>query len=122
MKHHTEPVFVDRSGRRRRLVVWAGTAGGALLALAAVVLLAGFTGAGTDAPTLPGGSPTPTVDSRLRTGTGATPGPGAAPPAPTPTVRASTTPTPAATRAPVTSPSRRGRGPDHTPGRPAKGQ
>src|SRR6266699_729721 len=42
----TEPVFVDHTGRRRRLLVMAGTAGGAVLLLAALALLAGFTGVG----------------------------------------------------------------------------
>jgi hypothetical protein len=41
-----DPVFVDRSGRRRRLVTLTGTAGGLLLAGAVLALLAGFTGAG----------------------------------------------------------------------------
>lgn len=41
-----EPVFVDRTGRRRRLFAVAGGAGAILLALASLVLVAGFTGAG----------------------------------------------------------------------------
>jgi hypothetical protein len=39
-------VFVDRTGRRRRLFAVAGTAGGLLLALASLMLVAGFTGVG----------------------------------------------------------------------------
>lgn len=41
-----DPVFVDRSGRRRRLILIAGTAGTLVLLAAIVALLAGFTGAG----------------------------------------------------------------------------
>lgn len=41
-----KPIFVDRSGRRRRLVRVAGAATGLALALASVLLVAGFTGAG----------------------------------------------------------------------------
>jgi hypothetical protein len=49
-----EPVFVDRTGRRRRLFAAAGAAGGVLLALASLVLVAGFTGAGAGyLPALP---------------------------------------------------------------------
>lgn len=39
-----EPVFVDRSGRRRRLIVAAGAGGTLALLIAAGALLAGFTG------------------------------------------------------------------------------
>jgi hypothetical protein len=49
-----KPVFVDRTGRRRRLFAVAGAGGGLLLALAAVMLVAGFTGVGPgQAPALP---------------------------------------------------------------------
>ena len=49
-----EPVFVDRTGRRRRLFAAAGAGGGVLLALASLVLVAGFTGAGAGyLPALP---------------------------------------------------------------------
>jgi hypothetical protein len=49
-----EPVFVDRTGRRRRLFAVAGGVGAILLALASLVLVAGFTGAGAGyLPTLP---------------------------------------------------------------------
>jgi uncharacterized iron-regulated membrane protein len=43
---HHDPVFVDRTGRRRRLFALGGTAGGLLLAVTLLALLAGFTGAG----------------------------------------------------------------------------
>lgn len=39
-----EPVFVDRSGRRRRLIVAAGVGGTLALLIAVGALLAGFTG------------------------------------------------------------------------------
>jgi hypothetical protein len=41
-----DPVFVDRTGRRRRLFAIAGSAGGLVLLLAAVALFAAFTGDG----------------------------------------------------------------------------
>ncbi|BCJ50720.1 hypothetical protein Asp14428_21950 [Actinoplanes sp. NBRC 14428] len=42
----TDPVFVDRTGRRRRFVALAGSAGALVLVLAVLALVAGFTGAG----------------------------------------------------------------------------
>ncbi|MEV6602157.1 hypothetical protein AB0M36_35705 [Actinoplanes sp. NPDC051346] len=72
----TEPVFVDRSGRRRRVVALAGSAGALVLVLAVLALVAGFTGV---APaTLPGWAESGT--ERLRGDT--TPPPAA--PSPTP--------------------------------------
>jgi hypothetical protein len=54
-KHGTDPVFVDRTGRRRRIFLLAGAAGGVVLVLATVALLAGFTGVGSHyLPALPG--------------------------------------------------------------------
>jgi hypothetical protein len=48
------PVFVDRTGRRRRLFTAAGAAGGLVLCLVSLLLIAGFTGTGPDyLPTLP---------------------------------------------------------------------
>ncbi|MDQ7911499.1 hypothetical protein RB614_44150 [Phytohabitans sp. ZYX-F-186] len=119
----TKPVFVDRSGRRRHLVRVTGVAGGLGLALAAVLLVAGFTGSGTGRPpSLPepaggqmGGGPTA---SRPPAGPGSTaPPPGTAP---APGGR-SATPAPApATTAAVASPAPSGsshrRVPTHTPG------
>jgi hypothetical protein len=46
------PVFVDRTGRRRRVLTIAGCAGGLLLTITTVGLLSGFTG--IDPATLPG--------------------------------------------------------------------
>jgi len=49
-----DPVFVDRTGRRRRLFAATGAAGGVLLAIASLALVAGFTGAGdASLPALP---------------------------------------------------------------------
>nr|MDT0660628.1 hypothetical protein [Micromonospora sp. DSM 115978] len=42
----TEPVFVDRTGRRRRLFVAAGAVGGLVLMLVSATLVAAFTGTG----------------------------------------------------------------------------
>src|SRR4051794_24965477 len=41
-----EPVFVDRTGRRRRLIAVAGSTGGLLLTVALVALVMGLTGVG----------------------------------------------------------------------------
>lgn len=41
-----DPVFLDGTGRRRRLFVVAGSVGGLVLVLAVLALLAGFTGVG----------------------------------------------------------------------------
>jgi hypothetical protein len=50
-----DPVFVDRTGGRRRVFVVLGAAGGIVLVLACLALLAGFTGGGPgDLPGLPG--------------------------------------------------------------------
>src|SRR5690242_17606587 len=52
------PVFVDHSGRRRRIVVALGAAAGVVLILAAVVLVLGLTGAGPSRiPGWPEGAP-----------------------------------------------------------------
>ncbi|GII25779.1 hypothetical protein [Planosporangium mesophilum] len=54
-KGSTEPVFVDTAGRRRRFVMITGAAGGVVLVLTLLALLAGFTGAGPrHLPWLPG--------------------------------------------------------------------
>lgn len=119
-----EPVFVDRTGRRRRVVALAGSAGALVLLLAALALVAGFTGTGPGS--LPGWAvpgteqlhgekakpaPAPSVRPSSR----------AASPAPTrerartsPAARPTTSPastSPAPTRAPG---NRRGN-PSHTP-------
>jgi hypothetical protein len=41
-----EPVFVDRTGRRRRVIAFAGSIGGLLVTVAVLALVAGFTGVG----------------------------------------------------------------------------
>jgi hypothetical protein len=60
----TDPVFVDRSGRRRRLVAVAGSAGALVLVLAVVALLAGVTGTGPAA--LPGWADTAAKPARTQ--------------------------------------------------------
>jgi hypothetical protein len=47
------PVFVDRSGVRRRWFVVLGVAGAGVLALSVLVLVAGFLGTGPGLPDLP---------------------------------------------------------------------
>lgn len=49
----TEPVFLDRTGRRRRIVVAAGAAATVLLILLLLALLAGLTGVGDAVPGWP---------------------------------------------------------------------
>jgi len=52
-----DPVFLDRTGRRRRLFVAAGSVGGLVLLIAVVALVAGFTGTGPGSvPGWPGGT------------------------------------------------------------------
>ena len=52
------PVFLDQSGRRRRLVVASGIALGVILLAGLVVLLAGFSGAsGLHVPGFPDANP-----------------------------------------------------------------
>ncbi|ROP29539.1 hypothetical protein [Couchioplanes caeruleus] len=122
-----EPVFVDRTGRRRRVVALAGSAGALVLVLAAVALIAGFTG--TVPASLPGWaesrterlrgdaperSPAPSLSPRIRT---------AVPAAPTsePGRTATTRPTPgasASTSAAAQELGNRRRIPTHTPAAP----
>ena len=44
-RNHTDPVFVDRTGRRRRIFVAAGAASGITLSFVSLALIAGLTGA-----------------------------------------------------------------------------
>lgn len=130
-----KPVFVDRSGRRRRLVRVAGATVGLTLTLAAALMVAGFTGAGPGhLPLLPD----PAGD-RMGTATKAprpavvpapsSPRPSRIPDAPTtrPTrssgvaATATVTATPATTATPAPSRSGHRRVPTHTPGnKPSK--
>lgn len=56
VQNQTEPVFVDRSGRRRRLLATAGTGVGATMVVALGVVVAGLFGASpAHIPGLPGG-------------------------------------------------------------------
>lgn len=123
-----KPVFVDRTGQRRRLVRVAGAAAGLALALASLLLVAGFTGAGPGhLPLLPqpaGGAPAePRSPAAPRPG-GAVPSQPAT--APAPTGRPATTAPPAATATggtPTPTPSRGShrRVPTHAPGnKPSK--
>jgi hypothetical protein len=115
-----KPVFVDRTGQRRRVVRVAGAAAGLALALASLLLVAGFTGAGPGhLPLLPqpagGGAP-----AAPRSPTTTRPAPPSTRP---PVTRPATIAPPAATTAapeatPTPAPSRSGhrRIPTHTPG------
>jgi hypothetical protein len=117
-----KPVFVDRTGRRRRWFGVLATSGGGLLVIATLVLVAGFLGAGGSLPALPGSGPGagPTPGDVVATGVPGSPShrtvrPTAAPsgtrvstPAAvvTPTLAATPTPTPSPTvRHPHPTPS-----------------
>jgi hypothetical protein len=121
--HDRDPVFVDRTGRRRRLFALGGTAGGLLLAVVLLALLAGFTGAGPavlpDWADAGAGAATP-----RRTPSRPAPDPAGDPqsartPDGTPPADEALTPPPPATATPTAeaSPTRRGnrRTPTHTP-------
>ncbi|GAA4460412.1 hypothetical protein [Phytohabitans houttuyneae] len=121
-----KPVFVDRSGRRRRLVRAAGTAAGLALALASALLVAGFTGAGPDhLPLLPdpAGGRIGNVPASARPSVTPAPAPPSrsAPPSGQPTSRAPSSAVPATTAAPTPSRTNHRRVPTHTPGnKPSK--
>ena len=99
-----EPVFVDRTGRRRRLFAAAGAVGGVLLALASLVLVAGFTGAGAGyLPALPepaGSKGHSAVSTASPSTTTRSAGPSHAATAPSPGDRNTTAPVPPTTTAP----------------------
>lgn len=117
-----KPIFVDHTGRRRRLVRVAGVATGLGLALATLLLVAGFTGAGPGhLPLLPepaGGAP------RAPRPAAVTPPAGSSPAQAPPDDRATPSATPPATAAtaaataaaPTPSRSDHRRVPTHTPG------
>ncbi|WP_173079635.1 hypothetical protein [Phytohabitans rumicis] len=119
---HADPVFVDGTGRRRRLFALAGAAAGVLLALAALVLVAGFTGTGPGhLPTLPlpaGGDAREAVSPPRPSGTPTTPAQAPRPGLPIP----STVESPSvAAVTPSPSRSNHRRVPTHTPGnKPSK--
>jgi hypothetical protein len=113
------PVFVDRSGTRRRWFVGFGIAGASLLAVSILALVAGFLGGGPGRlPGLPGlpapagpaarqvelGTTASSATGSIRsTQAGATPSHGAtlgsgAPPGPAPAPAPVPTPTPTSTR------------------------
>lgn len=114
-----KPVFVDRTGQRRRLVRVAGVAAGLVLALASLLLVAGFTGAGPgQLPLLPqpaGGAPAAPRSPATK------PAPRSSPATVTPADRPATTPPPpaattaGATAAPVPTRTSHRRVPTHTP-------
>jgi hypothetical protein len=120
-----DPVFVDHTGRRRRFVAAAATAGALILTLAVVALLAGFTGAGPVAvPGFPAArtghvKPTRPTPPRTDPTPAATPAPPAAAPAGTsgPATARPSSGAPSVTSAPTTSPTPRGNGrsPSHRP-------
>jgi cytoskeletal protein RodZ len=106
-RHGPEPVFVDRTGRRRRLFAAAGAAGGVLLALASLVLVAGFTGAGAGyLPALPepaGSKAHSAVSTASPSATTRSAGPSPAPATPGREDRTTTASVPPATTTPPTS-------------------
>ncbi|GAA4605750.1 hypothetical protein BJY16_005514 [Actinoplanes octamycinicus] len=128
----TDPVFVDRSGRRRRLVMAAGATGGLVLLLAVATLLAGLTGAGPSAvpgwpapaatrakaQPSPSPSPSPSRSPRVVTSTRKQTTPGSvrtSTPPPAATTGAAVTPSPAT--AATSRPANRGRKPSSRPSR-----
>jgi hypothetical protein len=124
-RRRTDPVFVDRTGRRRRVFLIAGLASGAALALATLVLIAGFTGTGPGhLPLLPESAgeqlraPAATVKPTEAPRATLSPSPRAGSPRPTP----SGTPEPTVTEvAPSPSKTNHRNVPTHTPGgRPSK--
>lgn len=123
-----DPVFLDRTGRRRRLFVAAGSVGGLVLLIAAVALVAGFTGTGPGSvPGWPGGAeelrvgrPDAAVSVRPRTTRPPEPAPAAvrrttAPVAPVTRVPAPTSATPGISSVPSRSTNPHRRVPTHTP-------
>jgi hypothetical protein len=122
MARSPKPVFVDRTGRRRRVIRVAGASGALALVLASLLLVAGFTGAGAgDPPRLPepaggrlGGAPTrPAADPATPAQRPAAPATASPTPLPATTAVATATPTP--------SRSNHRRVPTHTPGnKPSK--
>lgn len=130
-----DPVFVDRTGRRRRLIAIAGSTGGLVLTLMLLALVAGFTGVGPAsvpgwpdaAAAVDGSQPKPS-----RTAPSARPSPRPAEPAPvgrTPRSRPASgaavpaaTPTPSASSVTATpsvsvtpTPTNNGRKPSRSP-------
>jgi hypothetical protein len=122
-----DPVFVDHTGRRRRLVAAAATAGALILTLAVLALLAGFTGAGpVPVPGFPAartGHAKPTRPTAQRTDPtpAATPATLAAAPAGTsrPAIAPPSSGAPSVSSAPTISPTPtpkgNGRSPSHRP-------
>jgi hypothetical protein len=126
-------VFVDRTGRRRRLIALAGSAGGLMLTLILLALVAGFTGVGpasvpgwpdaaAGAPgarakpspsrTAPSARPRPlTAEPPIAEQTPAGDSSGSAAPDVTPTSSATVTPSGSVTP----TPKNNGRRPTHTP-------
>ena len=95
-----DPVFVDRTGRRRRLFAVTGAAGGVLLAIASLALVAGFTGAGdASLPALPEATAGKTHAVSTATPSATTRSAGSAPTRTAPEERGSTA-TPATTTTP----------------------
>jgi hypothetical protein len=116
--HDTDPVFLDRTGRRHRLVALLTSGGGLALVLTTLALIAGFTGAGpTAVPGWPAATPAHTAQPRPAShptehSRAATPSsPPAAAPAARHTGSAAATAPPSAS--PTTSPS-----PSPSPSRP----
>lgn len=119
-KIYSQPVFVDRSGRRRRMFTALATAGGVVLTVAIVIVTAGFFGMGSghlpglpelgkapkQGPVSPGVGPTGAPSSSaVRT---TTPSP----------VRSGTIAPPTASPPPAATTTPRGNRPTQTPAHP----
>jgi hypothetical protein len=121
-----DPVFVDHTGRSRRLVAAAATAGALILTLAVLALLAGFTGVGpVPVPGFPAartGHATPTQPATQRTDPtpATTPAPLAAASAVTsrPATAGPSSGAPSVTSAPTVSPTPTPRGNGRSPSHP----
>jgi hypothetical protein len=107
-----KPIFVDNTGKRRRMFTMIAAVAGVLLTTAVVMLLAGFVGAGpSQLPGLPDLHPVQQEVARVP-GTPAPAGEGVGP------TGAATTTTGPTHPAPLSTVDTRGNKPTHTPAHP----
>jgi hypothetical protein len=120
-KIYSQPVFVDRSGRRRRMFTALATAGGVVLTVAIVIVTAGFFGVGPGPlPGLPelGKAPQQGPVSPGVRPTGAPSWPAARTTAPAPARSGTVAPPTTAPPTPTASTTSRGNRPTQTPAHP----